>query len=58
VAVWGRINRRYGGTGLADGKLGVPVRDQHRIRRGWAAGFQRGRITWNTTTGRTTVRYY
>ncbi|MDQ4084362.1 MAG: N-acetylmuramoyl-L-alanine amidase [Actinomycetota bacterium] len=58
VAVWGRIDRRYEGTGLARGRLGVPVRNQYRIRRGWAAGFQHGRITWNTTTGRTTVKYY
>jgi hypothetical protein len=58
VAVWGRIDGRYGRTGLADGRIGVPVRNQYRIRRGWAAGFEHGRITWNTTTGQTTVRYY
>jgi hypothetical protein len=58
VAVWGHIDRRYERAGLAAGRLGVPVRDQYRVRRGWAAGFEHGRITWNTTTGRTTVRYY
>ncbi|MDQ4007743.1 MAG: N-acetylmuramoyl-L-alanine amidase [Actinomycetota bacterium] len=58
VGVWGKVNRRYRRTGLAAGKLGVPVRDQHRIRRGWAAGFEHGRITWNTSTGRTRVRTY
>jgi uncharacterized protein with LGFP repeats len=57
VAVWGAINRRYGRTGRADGRLGVPVRDQDRTRHGWAAGFAHGRITWNTTTNRTRVRF-
>jgi len=58
VAVWGAIDRRYGRMGLADGRLGVPVRDQYRIRRGWAAGFEHGRITWNTRTNRTRVRFF
>jgi hypothetical protein len=58
VAVWGRIDSRYESTGLAAGRLGVPVRDQYRISAGWAAGFEGGRITWNTTTGQTTVSYY
>jgi uncharacterized protein with LGFP repeats len=58
VAVWGAIDRRYGRMGLADGRLGVPVRDQYRIRRGWAAGFENGRITWNTTTNRTRVHFF
>jgi uncharacterized protein with LGFP repeats len=44
--------------GLADGRLGVPVRDQYRIRRGWAADFEHGRITWNTRTNRTRVRFF
>ena len=57
-AVWGAIDRRYERTGLADGRLGVPVHDQHRIRRGWAAGFEHGRITWNTRTNRTRVRVF
>jgi uncharacterized protein with LGFP repeats len=56
--VWGKINRRYRATGLAQGRLGVPVRNQYRTRRGWAAGFEHGRITWNTSTGRTRVRTY
>jgi hypothetical protein len=57
-AVWGKVSRRYARAGLADGRLGVPVRNQYRIRRGWAGDFQHGRITWNTSTGRTTVRYH
>jgi hypothetical protein len=56
-AIWGKINRRYARTGLADGRLGVPTRNQYRISHGWAANFQHGRITWNTSTGRTRVRY-
>jgi uncharacterized protein with LGFP repeats len=58
VGVWGRINRRYDRTGLATGRLGVPVRDQHRIKGGWAAGFEHGRITWDTSTRRTRVITY
>jgi len=55
-AVWGKINRRYARAGLAEGRLGVPIRNQYRIRSGWAADFKRGRITWNTSTGRTRIR--
>ena len=58
VGVWGAIDRRYGRAGRADGRLGVPVRDQHRTRRGWSARFQGGRITWNTKTNRTRVRFF
>jgi uncharacterized protein with LGFP repeats len=58
VAVWGAVNRRFRRTGLAGGRLGVPTRNQYRIKRGWAADFEHGRIRWNTSTGRTTVRYY
>ena len=57
VAVWGAIDRRYGRMRLANGRLGVPVRNQYRIRRGWAARFENGRITWNTRTNRTRVRF-
>jgi uncharacterized protein with LGFP repeats len=58
VAIWGRISSRYRRTGLASGRLGVPVRNQYSTRRGWAADFQHGRITWNTSTGRVRVRTY
>jgi uncharacterized protein with LGFP repeats len=54
--VWGKINRRYARAGLADGRLGVPIRNQYRTSAGWAADFKRGRITWNTSTGRTRIR--
>jgi uncharacterized protein with LGFP repeats len=54
--VWGKINRRYARAGLADGRLGVPTRNQYRTSNGWAADFKRGRITWNTSTGRTRIR--
>jgi uncharacterized protein with LGFP repeats len=54
--VWGRIDRRYRKLSGASGRLGLPVRNQFRVRRGWRARFQHGRITWNTRTGRVTVR--
>jgi N-acetylmuramoyl-L-alanine amidase/LGFP repeat len=55
--VWGKINRRYARAGLAEGRLGVPIRNQYRTSYGWAADFKRGRIMWDTSTGRTRVRY-
>ncbi|MGH3356636.1 MAG: N-acetylmuramoyl-L-alanine amidase [Nocardioidaceae bacterium] len=58
VAIWGRVNRRYGQEGLAGGRLGVPVRNQYRVSSGWRGRFQHGWITWNTSTGRTSVRYF
>ncbi len=54
--VWGKVNRRYARAGLAEGRLGVPVRNQYRTSNGWAANFKHGRITWNTSTGRTRIR--
>jgi N-acetylmuramoyl-L-alanine amidase/LGFP repeat len=56
TAVWGRIDRRYRKLHSAAGRLGLPVRNQFRVRRGWRVRFQHGRITWNTRTGRVTVR--
>jgi uncharacterized protein with LGFP repeats len=55
LAVWGRIDSRYAKAGGSSGRLGLPVRSQYRTRRGWAAGFQHGRITWNTRTGRVRI---
>jgi uncharacterized protein with LGFP repeats len=56
TAVWGRIDRRYRKLGSAAGRLGLPVRNQFRVPRGWRARFQHGRITWNPSTGRVIVR--
>ena len=56
AATFGRIDRRYRRLHSVRGRLGLPTNSQNRTRHGWAAGFQHGRITWNTSTGRVRVR--
>ncbi len=55
-AVRGAIRDRYVALGADSGWLGYPTVDEHTISPGVVqSGFQRGTITWNTTSGAVTV---
>ncbi|MDQ1633188.1 MAG: hypothetical protein QOC80_3160 [Frankiaceae bacterium] len=54
--VRGAIRDRYVALGAERGWLGYPTVDEHTLSPGVVqSGFQRGTITWNTTTGAVTV---
>jgi uncharacterized protein with LGFP repeats len=55
--IYGAILKRYVRTGGAGAALGLPTTGPARVRVGWRQSFQGGRITRNSTTHRTTVRY-
>jgi uncharacterized protein with LGFP repeats len=53
----GAIYRTYVGLGAEKSALGMPTRGDYAVATGRATDFQGGRITWNATTGETTVTY-
>jgi uncharacterized protein with LGFP repeats len=55
--IYGLILVRYHKEHGMRGKLGFPVADPHHVTDGLAQRFQNGTITWNTSTGTTTVEY-
>ena len=55
--VLGGILSRYLSLGGTGGRLGFPVTDEYSITGGRRSTFQHGYITWNATTGATTVVY-
>jgi uncharacterized protein with LGFP repeats len=55
--VYGAIGAAYDGVGAEWSRLGLPTRGEYGIPGGTRADFQGGQITWNGTTGATTVSY-
>lgn len=55
-AVSGAILKRYLAIGATGSYLGFPTRDTTASRGGFVTRFQRGRITWASSRGTTTVR--
>ncbi|WP_369333702.1 LGFP repeat-containing protein, partial [Modestobacter altitudinis] len=56
-AVVGSIYKRYAELGGVASKLGYPTSNEVAATGGRASTFQHGKITWNATTGKTTVTY-
>jgi uncharacterized protein with LGFP repeats len=55
VMVHGPVHRSWLAEGAEAGPLGYPVRDNYPVPGGQAADFQGGTITWDSSTGQTTV---
>ncbi|MFP5218321.1 MAG: SpoIID/LytB domain-containing protein [Actinomycetes bacterium] len=55
--VQGAIRARWASLGWETGRLGYPVSDQYVVAGGSRSDFQGGSITWNASTGATTVTY-
>lgn len=55
--VHGGIRQAWAGIGWERGRLGYPVTDEQDIAGGRASDFEHGRISWNASTGATTVSY-
>lgn len=53
--VHGRIRDAYAAEGWEAGRLGYPTSDERDVADGRRSSFQHGSITWNATTGATTV---
>jgi hypothetical protein len=53
--VRGSIRDKYAETGWEAGPLGYPTSDEHDVAGGRASDFQHGTITWDSTSGSTTV---
>jgi uncharacterized protein with LGFP repeats len=56
-AVYGSIYSTYLSVGAATSRLGFPTSDEYAVSGGRANTFEHGKITWNATTGKTTVTY-
>jgi SpoIID/LytB domain protein len=54
--VYGAILTRYIAEGAGASKLGLPTNDEHSITGGRRQDFQHGYITWNSSTGKTSVK--
>ncbi len=52
--VLGAIRGRWSALGRERGRLGYPTRDEYSVAGGRASDFQRGRLTWNSTTRKVT----
>ena len=52
--VLGAIRGRWSALGRESGRLGYPTRDEYSVAGGRASDFQRGRLTWNSTTRQVT----
>ena len=52
--VTGAIRSRWASLGWERGRLGYPTRDEYSVSVGRASDFERGRLTWNSTTSQVT----
>ena len=50
----GAIRSRWASLGWERSRLGYPTRDEYSVSGGRASDFQRGRLTWNSTTSKVT----
>jgi beta-N-acetylhexosaminidase len=55
--VLGAIHARWASLGSERGALGYPITGEYAVSTGRRSDFQHGSITWNRTTGATTVVY-
>ena len=53
----GAIAARWAALGWERGPLGYPTSNEYTVTGGRASAFAHGTITWNATTGATTIRY-
>ncbi len=53
-SVQGAIRSRWSSLGWERSRLGYPTRDEYSVSGGRASDFQRGRLTWSSTTGKVT----
>ncbi|WP_223916941.1 hypothetical protein [Arthrobacter sp. NicSoilC12] len=52
--VLGAIRARWASLGWERSRLGYPTRDEYAVSVGRASDFQRGRLTWNSSTYKVT----
>ncbi|MEZ0164812.1 GDSL-type esterase/lipase family protein [Kineococcus sp. LSe6-4] len=55
VVVGGAVQAAWAATGYEGGPLGYPTGEEHEVPGGRRGEFQRGSITWDAATGRTSV---